>query len=95
MSDHIFNELIKQNYLLIDGHGARITKKSQKRGSPLDRYRTEILFFRKEQQCSYQDIANWLSEYKHIHRSHTQIASKIKQWENDHAPTEIQPEDKI
>ncbi|EJG1086440.1 hypothetical protein C4G53_RS22105 [Vibrio parahaemolyticus] len=86
MTSSLFNELVKNNLLIIRDEGAQITKQSQKKGSPLDRYRAEILFFRYEMHCSYNDIAMWLSVYKDIQRSHTSIANKIRQWEKDHAP---------
>ncbi len=89
MSDNIFNELVDRNYLIVNQERVDVTKRSQKSGSPLDRFQTEILFFRHERKCSYNDIAKWLSTYHNIHRSHTQIATKIQQWENTHATKKI------
>ncbi len=85
MSTHLFNELVTNNYLIIKPNTAMVNKVSQKRGSPLDRYKSEILFFRNEMSCSYTDISKWLKTYKKIQRSHTQIASIIKQWEQNDA----------
>ncbi|MFM2588176.1 hypothetical protein [Vibrio sp. TBV020] len=80
MKNHLFNELIENGYLDIDYNSTSITKQSQKKGSPLDRYQSEILFFRYEMGCSYSDIAKWLLTYKNVQRSHTQVAFKIQQW---------------
>ena len=84
MSNDIINELIKNRHLIINSQVA-VSKPSQKRGSPLDRYRAEILFFRNEMQCSYKDISKWLSIHRNIQRSHTLIARKIKLWEDNNA----------
>jgi len=81
MKNHLFNELVESGYLDIGHNPKSIAKQSQKKGSPLDRYQSEILFFRHDMGCSYSDISKWLSTYKNVQRSHTQIAYKIKQWE--------------
>ncbi|MFV8454176.1 hypothetical protein ACNO5M_03615 [Vibrio owensii] len=95
MSNQLFNELVNNNYLVINHEQSRINKPSKKRGSPLDRYRAEVLFFRGEMGCSYRDIAKWLSIHKDVHRSHTQIALKIRQWEQEYATTKNTPTKKV
>lgn len=95
MSDNIFNELVDRHYLIVNQERGDVTKRSKKIGSPLDRFQAEILFFRHERKCSYNDIAKWLSTYHNIRRSHTQIATKIQQWEKTHATKEIESKKKV
>ncbi len=94
MNNDIIEELIKNSHLVINSN-AVASKPSQKKGSPLDRYRAEILFFRNEMQCSYEDISKWLSVHKNIQRSHTLIAKKIKLWEDNNATKKNIPKKEI
>ncbi len=84
-SNNLYDELLKRNYLVLSESSSSFKKQSQRSGSPLDRYRNEILFFRYEEKCSYSDIAKWLSLYKNIERSPSRIAKKIKLWEEENA----------
>ena len=95
MSNQLFNELIDNNYLVIDHEYTKITKSSQKKGSPLDRYRTELLFFRHDMGCSYNDIVKWLAIHQNVHRSHTQVALRIQRWEAEYAKPEKLPTKKV
>lgn len=85
MTSDLYRELADRNYLKVKADGAKYTKKTQRNGSALDRYRTEILFYRHEMKCSYGDITKWLLVYKGIKRSRSSVLSKIKMWEKENA----------
>ncbi|ANS88073.1 hypothetical protein RJD38_21270 (plasmid) [Vibrio scophthalmi] len=85
MEKDLYQELVNRNYLKLKLDNVVFTKKTQRNGSPLDRYRNEILFFRHEMKCSYQDIEKWLLAYKGVKRSKVRIFKKIKEWEKENA----------
>ncbi|WP_282252851.1 hypothetical protein [Vibrio campbellii] len=45
MKEELYKELLNRHYLVLEEKRAVFTKKTQKTGSPLDRFRNEILFF--------------------------------------------------
>jgi len=85
MKDELYQELLNRHYLVLDEKKTTFTKRTQKTGSPLDRFRNEILFFRHDMNCSYRDIQKWLKTYKNIQRSPSRIAARIKLWEKEYA----------
>ncbi len=87
MNELLYQELRNRHYLMIDESSHSLQTPSQKKGSPLDRYRSEILFFKHDLGCSYQDISLWLWQHRRIKRSPTSIAKRIKLWELQHEQT--------
>lgn len=85
MKEELYQELLNRHYLVLEEKRAVFTKKTQKTGSPLDRFRNEILFFRHEMNCSYRDIQRWLIKFKNVQRSPSRIADRIRQWEKENA----------
>ena len=85
MEKDLYQELVSRNYLKLKPDNVTFTKKTQRNGSPLDRYRNEILFFRIEMKCSYQDIEKWLLAYKGVKRSRIRIFEKIQAWGKENA----------
>ncbi len=57
-----------------------IHHKDKSKGSPLDKYRCEILILRDEFHCSYGEIATWLSDKKQLTISRKSIYLRIKLW---------------
>ncbi len=71
--------LIKKSY--------PVHHKDKSKGSPLDKYRCEIMALRHQCQCSYGEIALWLQHKKSMTISKKSIYKRIQYW--NEAPHDV------
>lgn len=74
------NSLLEAMPKPLSVNDTEIHHRNKSKGSPIDKYRCEILALRHQCHCSYGEIVLWLKHKKNISISKKTVYQRIKYW---------------
>lgn len=84
MRTPFLNSLLEAMPKPLTNNKVPVNYKNKSKGSPLDKYRCEIMALRHQCQCSYGEIATWLQQKKNMTISKKSVYKRIQYWNEAH-----------